>query len=367
MSHSSLDNTEWLIARLGGERVSGSIHAFDQQVLTGLRSTLHITFPESYRKVCNIVLCGMGGSRFPALILQSLYKSALRVPFEICDDYTLPGSVGKDTLVILSSYSGTTEEVLWCAEEALRRSAQITGYCVGGPLQAFFVKHHLPHYIFTEEFNPSKQPRMGFGYAFGSLLGILVALSLISDVASDTCVDYVRDAFDESREMRSLYDVQTPTSRNPTKSLALSLHGRYPYYVVAEHLIGVGNCLQNQTNETAKNISSYRVIPELNHHLMEGLKNPPTHHDMATFVLFESALYSERIARRVTITKDVVEQNGIQTLSYMMRGRSRLGQVLEGLVLSSYLTMYLAALYGENPEVVPYVDYFKAQLRAPRA
>ena len=54
--------------------------------------------------------------------------------------------------------------------------------------------------------------------------------------------------------------------------MAQKIINKYPYYIVSEFLTGVGNTIVNQTNETAKSISSFRVIPELNHHLMEGLK-----------------------------------------------------------------------------------------------
>lgn len=363
MRTNQLDDVGWLISRLGGEDVLRSVRGLGEQIMTGLRGGLQIPYPDTYRSVKNIVLCGMGGSRFPGTILQYLYRSNLRVPLEICDDYLLPGSVNEHTLVILSSYSGTTEEVLSCADKAQSVSAMITGYCTGGALGQFFKTHHLPHTIFTETFNPSRQPRMGFGYAFGSLLGILTNLSLISGLNVEGISHEVQTELGDLAQRITSFDVDVVQSKNPAKTIAASLVDRYPYYIVAEHMTGVGNCMQNQTNETAKNFSSYRVIPELNHHLMEGLKNPKAHRAMAMFVFFTSELYSKQVGRRVRITVDVVRQNGIEVLEYALTGTSRLGQVVEGMALSSYITMYLAALYGEDPETVPYVDYFKKKLR----
>jgi glucose/mannose-6-phosphate isomerase len=33
------------------------------------------------------------------------------------------------------------------------------------------------------------------------------------------------------------------------------------------------------------------------------------------------------------------------------------------MALGSYLSMYLSALYEQDPNAVPYVDYFKAKLK----
>jgi len=359
----NLDDTQQLLSGLGGEDVLLSLRGMANQVTHSLNGVLGIDFPPEYSRCSNIVFCGMGGSRFPGLIMYFLFKQELKVPFEICDDYVLPGSVDKNTLVVLSSYSGTTEEVLHCAQEAKRRSALITGFCVGGPLSEWMKEEKLPHHVFVEEYNPSKQPRMGFGYALGSFLGILTQLDLIKTPSKDAFVSGVRKEIEKIGLCETKYDVDVKLEQNAAKQIAVKIHGHYPYYLVAEHLTGVGNCIQNQTNETAKNISSYRVISEINHHLMEGLQFPTDHKRMALFVTFFSSLYGPKIQKRFEVTEDVIRQNGIEVIRHTLASNTKLGQVFELLVFSSFVTMYLAGLYGVNPEQIPYVDYFKAQLK----
>lgn len=359
----NIDDTKELLENLGGEKVVDSVRGMAKQVSTSLEETIALRFPSQYNNIHNIVYCGMGGSRFPGLILYYLYKQQFRVPFEVCDDYLLPGSVGKNTLVVLSSYSGTTEEVLRCAKDAKEKSAYITGFCGGGPLGEWLKAEGYPHYVFDETHNPSGQPRMGFGYALGSFLGILLNLSLLQDEPVGKLLNQIRQEVDAVPATARMFDVDVPQKHNPAKQLAQEIQNRYPYYIVAEHLTGVGNCMQNQTNETAKNISSFRVLPELNHHLMEGLQYPQAHRDIAVFITFFSSLYSAKMQKRVDVTEDVVRKNKIRVVRYALRSATKLGQVFEMLLLSSFVTMYLAAIYGTNPEEVPYVDYFKAQLR----
>lgn len=359
----NIDNIQQLLQGLGGEAVLKSIKGLSRQVSDSLDSVLNIEFPQEYKNCSSIVFCGMGGSRFPGLIAYYLYKTKLRVPFEVCDDYLLPGSVNKDTLVVLSSYSGTTAEVLHCAELAKERSAHITGFCVGGPLSEWLKKEGLPHHVFDEDNNPSKQPRMGFGYTFGSFLGILLALDLLTSDSKEDLLAQIRKEISQIPKFEQGVGVEVQTGQNLAKQMALKIQGRYPYFVVAEHLTGVGNCVQNQTNETGKNISSYRVISEINHHLMEGLQFPTEHRKMALFITFFSSLYSPKIQQRFDITEDVVRQNDIEVLRHTLTAHTKLGQVFELLVFSAFMTMYLAGIYGVNPEKIPYVDYFKEQLK----
>jgi glucose/mannose-6-phosphate isomerase len=359
----NLDDTQQLLLGLGGDKALQSVRGLPQQISSSLDDVLNVAFPSQYKHCSNIVFCGMGGSRFPGLVAYNLYKSEFRVPFEVCDDYVLPGSVGENTLVILSSYSGTTEEVIHCGHEAKKRGALISGFCVGGPLGEWYEKEQLPHYKFNETHTPSRQPRRGFGYTLGSFLGILLALDLFQATSKDQILADIRREIEMITNVVDKLSMEIKTDQNPAKQLAMQIHNRYPYYVVAEHLTGVGNCIQNQTNETAKNMASYRVISEINHHLMEGLQFPTDHKKTTLFVSFYSSLYSPRIRKRFEITEDVVRQNQIEVVRHTLLSGTKLGQVFELLVFSSFVTMYLAGLYEVNPEKIPYVDYFKAQLK----
>jgi len=96
---------------------------------------------------------------------------------------------------------------------------------------------------------------------------------------------------------------------------------------------------------------------------MEGLKFPISLRNIELFVFFYSKLYSLQIQKRFKITKDVVEQNHIKTCWYELQGKNKVEQVFELMGLGSYVTMYLAALYKQNPSVIPYVEYFKQKLK----
>lgn len=353
-----LDNKEEIIKSQGGLSVIESISSLQNQLSQSFNEALAINFSPQYKNAKRIVICGMGGSRFPSLIISKLFKDKFKVPYEIVDDYLLPGYVDAETLVVLSSYSGTTEEILTCAENALSKKSLITGITAGGELANFFKENNLSFYLFDPKYNPSNQPRIGFGYMVGGHLGILINLGYINEK-----VELINNSIEKLNTLTSTYSIDIKLSDNPAKKLAKDLVDKYPYYIVSEFLIGVGNALANQTNETAKTISSFRIIPELNHHMMEGLKHPSELTKMAAFIFFYSDIYSERIKKRFLITKDVVEQNKIKTIWHQLKGTNKIEQVFELMAFGSYLSMYLAAIQNEDPTVIPYVDYFKNKLK----
>ncbi len=354
----NLDDKGAVLKIQGGDTVLKSVDALPQQLQQSFTESQNTVFPPDYSQVKNIVVCGMGGSRFPVLIIRELFKDRLKIPYQINDDYVLPGFVNKDTLVILSSYSGTTEEVITCGKLAKEKGVKIAGIAMGGEIATFLKEVNAPSYIFNPQYNTSGQPRIGFGYNVGGHLGFLFKLGFIDCPKTE-----VDDALKNLPSLLKSFMIDEPKNSNPAKQLAEKLYKKYPYYIVSEFLTGVGNAIANQTNETAKAISSFRVIPELNHHLMEGLKFPEVLKNIAVFVLFYSNLYSTSIQKRFRITKDVVEQNHIETVWHELKGKNKVEQVFELMGLGGYLNMYLSALYEQNPSVIPYVDYFKKKLK----
>ncbi len=318
-----------------------------------------LKFPSSYNQIYNIVVCGMGGSRFTPRTIKELYRDRIKEPYEIVEDYTLPYYVDKDTLVILSSYSGTTEEVLSCGNDALRRGAKLTGVMKNGDgnIAAFLKSHNTAAYFFNPTYNPCGQPRIGGGYMLMGHLGLLSALRLL-----DISDKEVQEAIDVSRQTGKQLTSDIPEDKNPAKQLARLLRDTHPFIVTAEFLKGFGNGFANQINETAKMISDYRYISELNHHMLEGLKRPESLHQNGLFLFFLSTLYSDVIQKRFSITKTVVEKQLVKTHEIILQGKTKLSQVLEAYAISGFSTFYLAMLYDTDPVAIPWVNYFKSEL-----
>ncbi|MBI4065476.1 hypothetical protein HY409_03865 [Candidatus Gottesmanbacteria bacterium] len=345
--------------RLDPSGVLESTGMFADQCKQAWEEASAIKFPKSYDHIYNVVICGMGGSRFTPRTIKELFRDRIKEPYEINEDYTLPSYVDKDTLVILSSFSGTTAEVLSCGQEALRRGARITGVMKNGEskIASFLKSNGVTGYFFDPKFNPCGQPRIGGGYLLMGHAGLLKSLRLLDLNDSE-----VTNAIDFARTFSTLLMANVTTDKNQAKQLANTLLDTHPFIVTSEFLRGFGNGFANQINETAKMISDPRFIPELNHHLMEGLKRPESLHQNGLFVFILSKLYSNVIQKRFRITKEVVEKQNVKNLEISLTGPSKLAQVLESYTLSGYTTFYMAMRYDTDPVAIPWVDYFKTQL-----
>ncbi len=299
-------------------------------------------------KVKSVVFCGMGASIYGALVLKALKGETLPFPIEIVTDYHIPSYVDKDTLVVLTSYSGTTEEVLSCAQEAKEKGAHMLVLTKGGPLADFARENNVPAYIFDGKLNLSSTPRLGNGYTVIGLLGLFNKLGIISIDDKE-----MTDAF-------AYLDTQLEDIRSKAMKESEIFEGRIPIIIAAEHLSGNAQILRNQFNETSKAFSAYYLVPDLNHHLMEGLQFPKDSN--LYFLVLNSHHYSPKIQRRMELTIDVIKQNGHDVLTSFPKGKNKYEEFLETLTYGSWLTLYLGLRYDQNPAINPWVDYFKKEL-----
>src|SRR2546429_868467 len=103
------------IKKLDPQDTLGSTDSLIKQCKAAWDEATSLPLPSHIEGVQNIVFCGMGASIYGALVVKSLLGRDIPMPIELVSDYFLPTYVSEKTLVVLTSYSGTTEEVLACA------------------------------------------------------------------------------------------------------------------------------------------------------------------------------------------------------------------------------------------------------------
>ncbi|HEX6977486.1 MAG TPA: SIS domain-containing protein [Patescibacteria group bacterium] len=352
----SLDNLTD-IEKLDKGKILTSIVSLPDQIKQAWEEVSMLNFGKEYEGVQSLIVSGMGGSALGGRIIDSLFADRLRVPLEIVTDYHLPHYVNSKTLVILSSYSGNTEETIAAAHDAISKKAKVFVVATGGKLAELVNKEKLIGYVFNPIHNPSNQPRMGLGYSLGIILALLGKNEFIT-----VSKEEINELTNSASEFVHQFGVRAKEDQNIAKLLATKLHNKMIMLMASEHLSGVSYAFKNQINENAKNFSALFEISESNHHLLEGLKFPSGIKDKMMFLMFESPHYYERVLKRYPITKDVIEKNGYKALTYKTTSKTKLEEVVEILVLGSYISFYLAMLEGIDPSPIPWVDYFKEKL-----
>ena len=296
-----------------------------------------------------VVFSGMGGSAYGGHVAVSLFKDELSIPAIVNNDYGLPLFVNCDSLVILTSYSGNTEETLASYDESKIVNAHTIGLTSGGELAKKMENESEGDLvIFDPKNNPSGQPRLGTGYIVLGTIEILRNLGFLK-IAGEEILAAVNETEKNIEKVKK-----------NAMELSKKIFEKIPLILTGSIFEGNAHIIRNQFNETAKSFSSFHVIPEANHHAMEGFKNPKNKKFISLFL--DSDLYSEKIKKRIELTKEVVQKNNIDILSYKASGKSKLSQCLEFLAFGGYLTFYLSLLYGQDPSLIPWVDYFKEHL-----
>ena len=348
-------------AKLDHGQVAKSIEVLPDQIRQVLEESRLIKIPREYSQCAHVVINGMGGSNLGARIIKALFADQIKVPILISPGYGVPAYVGKSTLYIISSYSGSTEEPLSTYQVAKKKGAKImaiTMHSAKNPLEKLMLKDDIPGYIFTPQFNPSNQPRLGVGYTiFGTM--VMMAKAGLFKIDVKEIEDIIGEMEIWGRGLKPVKNTKT----NPAKKIAQTIWGRIPVLVGAEFLQGNLHVMRNQINECAKQFSTYLSLPELNHYAMESLNFPTENKDNLIFFFLKSKLYSPRILKRLDLTKRVVEKNKIVAFEYELRGQSKIAQGFELLQLGSWVSYYLGMLNGVDPVKIPWVDWFKEQLK----
>ncbi|MBN1325383.1 hypothetical protein JW977_00135 [Candidatus Falkowbacteria bacterium] len=352
----NLDNLN-AIKRLDKTNMLGSIDLLHKQVGQTWNDIQEFEVPDNYKNVKKVIINGMGGSGIGGHIVRTLFSDKIKIPVMQINSYKIPECLDRNTLYIVSSYSGTTEEPLTEIGKAVKKKAKVIGITTGGKQKIIFDKYELPYFNFEPLYNPCDQPRMGLGYSIFGQVGIFERCGLID--IKDKQVEEVRKVL---RASVNRFGSKISIKTNIAKQTAKKLCGKIPIIIASEFLEGNAHTMANQINENAKNFAAYHLISELNHHLMEGLKHPKSNSKNLFFLFINSDLYYSRNQKRYSITQDVVEKNKVGWTEFKPKSKTKLLQAFEVLSFGSYVGFYLAMLNGLNPAPIPYVDYFKERL-----
>lgn len=352
-----LDNLTY-IKSLDSENTLESIKFLPLQIQSSWEKVKKMKFPSEYSLASSILFCGMGGSAYAYHLIKNLYQNELKIPLDLVNDYNIPGFANHHTLVIVSSYSGNTEEVISCLKQAIYKKCMIVGITSGGQLHEILKDNNYPQFVFEEKYNPSHQPRIGQGYMQIGAIGILNQLKyvFISDRNITELADNIKKAIKKIEETEAAVT-------NPAKKLALLSSEKIINFVGGEFLTGAIHAVRNPIHETGKQFANYFLLPELNHHLMEGLSFPNSIKTNMIFILINSNLYSSVIVNRLNLTREVIRKNKISTYDLNLIQGSKLKQIFELILFGSFLSFYLAMIHGINPAKIPWVDFFKKQLK----
>ncbi len=306
-----------------------------------------------YPKPDNIIVAGMGGSGIGGDLLKDWARNKINVPIEVSRDYHLPEYAGKKTLVLLTSYSGDTEESLSAYLDALKRGCMIFCVSSGGSLLESAEKLNVP-YLRVPGGMP---PRAALPYLFTPLILSLEKMGLVSGASEE-----LDEAMMLLNKISTDNEFERPINENFAKGLALNISKTAPTIYGFGIYRGVAQRFKQQFNENAKVPAKWEVFSELNHNETVGWQKAGKLAKRFTVILLRDKEEPIEIRSRIEITKELMEQEGLCMYEVQVQGKSTLAKMLSTILVGDFTSVYLAALRGVDPTPVKTINYLKDTL-----
>ncbi len=293
------------------------------------------------KKAKKFVVVGMGGSHLAGDILKA-WKPHLDIV--VWSNYGLPPLAERDLkerLIILSSYSGGTEETIDAWNAARARRLPVAVIAARGKLINLAEKFKVP-YVRMPDMH--MQPRMATGL---SLLSMLAAMGEHAWVL-------------EARELAKL--LHPAREEHRARDLAKRLHGAVPVIYASDRNRAIAQNWKIKFNETGKIPAFSNVVPELNHNEMTGFDSkgrtaPLSRH--FHFIFLKDGGDDRRITKRMSVLEKLYKDRGFKVEIVLLQGKTEIHKIFGALNLADWTAYYAGLLYGVDPQEVPMVEEFK--------
>ena len=296
------------------------------------------------REIRNVLVTGLGGSGIGGTIIAQICDNELKVPFLVSKDYFIPGFVDQHTMVIVSSYSGNTEETLQALESAQKKGALIVCVTSGGKVAEIAEKNNYSTILIPG----GMPPRSAFGFSATQLFYVLKGFNLISD-----------QFVDELKASVKLINEEEADIMKGAMSLAKQLMGKIPVIYSAANYEGVSIRFRQQVDENAKMLCWHHAFPEMNHNELVGWT---TSNDNLAVVFFRNNDDYVRTAKRMDLCKDVFSKYTPHIHELWSKGSSKLEKTFYLIHYGDWITWYLSELKGIDCSEVKVIDHLKGEL-----
>ena len=302
------------------------------------------------KKFDKVLVTGLGGSAISADLMQNFLRDELPLPYFVNRNYFLPKFADENALVVVSSYSGNTEETVEVLEAALKRNCAVVCITTGGKIEKIADENKIP----VVKIFPGLQPRYALGLSFFSLLKVFQELQLIG--SHDKVVADVIDMWTEMGNELSVED-------NRAYKLTLDLTGFIPViYSAADITSAVGYRLKCQVNENSKLHAFHNVIPELNHNEIIGWESYTEKQLNAKVVSIVDEDYHPQVKKRFEITCELAAKSGAEIITLQSSRSNFKLRLMELIYLVDWITYYLAVLRGYDPTEIDNINILKKRL-----
>jgi glucose/mannose-6-phosphate isomerase len=320
------------------------VESFPNQLNEAVRIGERAKLTSHKKKISNVLISGLGGSGIGGTIVGELVALEATVPIAVSKGYFIPKFVNENSLVVISSYSGNTEETLHCLNLAIKRKAKIVCVTSGGKVAETAKKKNLDIILVPG----GMPPRSCLGYLLTQLFFILGFHKIISAGFKS-----------KLKASAELLVAEKEKIRSEARSLAEKLYGKTPLIYATTYYEGVAIRFRQQLNENAKMLCSHHAIPEMNHNELVGWASGS---DKIAVVIFRDTDEFAQNNKRIEINKEIIRKFTPNISEIFSKGRSNIEKAIYFIHLGDWASVFLAEMKNVDSMEVRVIDFLKSEL-----
>jgi len=290
------------------------------------------------------IVSGMGGSHLAADLLK-IWNSSFDLI--IHHDYGLPTVSDnlKNYLIIISSYSGNTEEAIDGFKEAISKNLFVACVSTGGELLELAKKYKKPYIQIPDT---GIEPRSALGFSAVCLLKLMnqeKALLEINKIADNLDMDNLEK---QGKELAQRLNKFIPVIYTSTKNGPIGYNWKIRF------------------NETGKIPCFCNTLPELNHNEMVGFDREKDTRGLSNnfyFIFLRDEEDHPRIKIRMDILKDIYQEKDLTVELVELKGENVWEKIFSSLLLADWAAYYTAQIYKLEAQETAIITRFKGIIK----
>jgi glucose/mannose-6-phosphate isomerase len=300
----------------------------------------------NFQNIDHIVFVGMGGSGAIGDLFSSiLSKSDIHI--SLIKGYLLPKTVDKNTLVIVTSVSGNTDESLTILNSAKKIDCNLIAFSSGGKMKQFCRNNQI---IFREipVLHSPRTSLINFTYA------ILKILDSILPIEKKDIIE----SLDQLEIIREQIGSHNLSDSNPAITLAKWISGipnvYYPH--------GLESAAIRFKSSLQENSKTHVIIEDVIEACHNGIVAWEKSSEIQPILLQGQDDYI-KTKERFDIIKDFFTKNNIDFKEINSVSGNILTKTICLIYMLDYTTIYKAVLSKIDPSPVSSIDYIKSRLK----
>ena len=297
------------------------------------------------KNINHIIFTGMGGSGTIGDIFRDILSKE-NIHVNITKGYILPNTVDENTLIVVTSVSGNTDETLTILKQAKNTDGKIAAFSSGGKIEEYCIKEKILFQIISMEHSPRASLTKFLFYILNMLRGIIPITN-----------EDIFQAIESLKKTKLKINSDNLNSENNSLNIAKWIK----YTPVIYYPKGLSSVAKRFKNSLQENSKIHVIIEELFEACHNGIVAWKKQDGFQPILIMGKDDH-EKTKERWKIMKEYFEDQGIEYFEIHSVEGNILSKIINLIYVMDYATIYHAIINQIDPTPVDAIDFIKSRL-----